>query len=63
MAEPDEPPLSTGTVAMAAAAGAFGGAILGVIAAGALMGDGDNGAQSQAVPVESEASEVVVAER
>ena len=60
---PDEsapPPMK---VATAAAAGGFGGAVLGVIAATALMGNGDGGDSQAAVDPADQRGEVVVAER
>ncbi|HNP35637.1 MAG TPA: hypothetical protein PKK10_07280 [Woeseiaceae bacterium] len=52
MAQPSQPPPSR--TALAAAAGGFGGAILGVIAATSMMGDGNaSNAQSSAQPVDA----------
>ncbi len=47
MAQPEEPPPSK--TLLAAAAGAFGGAVVGVIAATALMGNGDDGENAASV--------------
>lgn len=61
MPEPSQPPPST--TAAAAAVGGFGGAILGAIAATALMGDGsDNDAQSAVQPIDSQTVEMVAKE-
>ena len=60
---PDESAPPPSTLALAAGAGGFGGAILGVIAATALIGDGDNGDSQAAVDPMDQQGEVVVAER
>lgn len=57
MAEPNQPPpLKT---FIAAAAGGFGGAVLGVVAATTMMGDGDNGDNQAALEAEKNPVEVV----
>ena len=61
MADASTPPLKS---LLASAGGGFGGAFLGVVAATALMGNGDNGdgqTTGQAVP--DQPTEVIVAER
>jgi len=58
MADESTPPLKT---AAAAAAGGFVGALVGVMAAGAMMGDPDNG-QAAVEPVQEQVEEVVVAD-
>lgn len=60
---PDESAPPPSRTAIAAAAGGFGGAVLGVIAATALMGDGDGGNGQAAVDPIDQQGEVVVAER
>jgi len=59
MASTNDPP--PGKTFLAAAAGGFGGAILGVVAATALMGDADTDGDSQAA-AETPAAEIAVAE-
>lgn len=61
MPEPNQPP--PGQTLLAAAAGAFGGAVVGVIAATALMGNGDSNdgqaaAHGQETPVAVEETEL-----
>lgn len=64
MDDSSKPPLKT---LAAAAVGGFGGAVLGVIAAGSLTGDGDNGnsgnGQGSNQTTETEVVEIVAAER
>ena len=59
MPGPTEPPPSQ--TLLAAAGGGFLGAVVGVVAAGALMGDGDNG-DGQAAVQQEPAAEVLVVE-
>lgn len=59
MADASTPP--PGKSFLAAAAGGFGGAFLGVVAATALMGDANTDGDSQAA-AETPAAEIVVAE-
>ena len=56
MPEGSRPPL--GATAVAAAAGGFGGAVLGVIAATALMGNGDDNNGQSAVDMAKNSVEV-----
>lgn len=58
MPEASEPPPPSQTF-LAAAAGGFGGAILGVVAATAMMGNGDSEAQAANATAEKPAVEMV----
>ncbi len=57
MPEPSQPP--PGKTLIAAAAGGFGGALLGVVAASALMSDGDSGETQAAVDAQETTVEIV----
>ena len=57
MPEPSEPPPSQ--TLLAAASGGFGGAILGVVAATIMMGDGDNDTKEASAVSEKPAAEMV----
>ncbi len=56
MPEPSQPP--PGKTLLAAAGGGFGGAVLGVVAATALMGNGDDGNGQSAVDMAKNTVEI-----
>lgn len=58
---PTEPPPSQLALLLSAAVGGFGGAVLGVIAATTMMGDGDNGDEQAAIE-SAPVAEIVVAD-
>ena len=60
MNDASQPPPSR--TAAAAAAGGFVGALVGVVAAGALMGNGDSNTQSSVTPAEDRPAMVAVNE-
>lgn len=57
MPEPSQPPPEKTLIA--AAVGGFGGALLGVIAATAIMGDGDDGESQAALDAQKTSVEIV----